>query len=213
MKRVLLGVLTLIAFAMQTNEAQAQFDVKPLPYDYTALAPAISEQTLKLHHDKHYAGYVANLNKLTAGSEFATMTLEDIMLKSSGAIFNNAAQAWNHEFYFDQFSPSAKSIPEGKLSKAIDASFGSFDDFKAQVNSSATQLFGSGWLWVVTDDAGKLSIINESNAGNPLTSGQRPIMTIDVWEHAYYVDYENRRAESVDNFWDIVDWRVIEKRY
>lgn len=198
---------------MQATETMAQFGVKPLPYDYTDLAPAISEQTLKLHHDKHYAGYVANLNKLVGGTTLADKSLEDIIRNSTGATFNNAAQAWNHEFYFDQFSTDPKIIPNGDLAKAIDAKFGSLEGFKEAVAASAAQLFGSGWVWVVADESGALSILNESNAGNPLTSGLKPIMTIDVWEHAYYVDYQNRRADSVSSFWNILDWDVVGARY
>ncbi len=213
MKRLCFVIITLSTLIMQTTNTMAQFAVKPLPYDYTDLAPAISEQTLKLHHDKHYAGYVANLNKLIEGTSLAESTLEDIIMNSTGATFNNAAQAWNHEFYFDQFSTDPRVIPDGKLSQAIDSKFGSLEQFKEAVATSAAQLFGSGWVWVVADDSGELMIVNESNAGNPLTSGLRPIMTIDVWEHAYYVDYENRRADSVNSFWDIVDWDVIGARY
>ncbi len=195
-------------------EPPTQFEVRPLPYDYSALEPSISEQTLKLHHDKHYAGYIANVNKLIKGSSFAGMELRDIMLKSSGALFNNAAQAWNHEFYFEQFSPNPVNVPQERLSRAIDARFGSFEEFKKAVAESAMQLFGSGWVWFVVDDQTlDLSIVNESNGGNPLTSGLRPIMTIDVWEHAYYVDYENRRAESIDAFWNVVDWAILESRF
>ncbi len=198
---------------MQTVDIETQFGVKSLPYDYTALSPLMSERTLILHHDKHYAGYVANLNRLTEGSKYADMPLSDVMLNSTGAIFNNAAQAWNHEFFFEQFSRSPRSMPTRNLAAKIDLQFGSFDMFKMAVADSATQLFGSGWVWVVVDEMGALSIVNESNAGNPLTRDLRPIMTIDVWEHAYYVDCENRRAEYVDNFWKIVDWEVLESRF
>ncbi len=197
---------------MSANETMAQFDVKPLPYDYTALGESISEETLKLHHDKHYAGYVANLNKLVGGTPFAAMDLEEVIETSDGVIFNNAAQAWNHEFYFDQFSATPKSAPEGALATAIEASFGSVDSLKEKMADSAAKLFGSGWVWLVVDKSGKLAIINESNAGTPLVDGLKPLITIDVWEHAYYVDFQNRRADSVAKFWDILDWSVIESR-
>ncbi len=197
---------------MQATETKRRFDVKPLAYSYTALIPFISEKTLRLHHDKHYVGYVENLNHLIEDTSYAEMSLESIMLNSTGGIYNNAAQAWNHEFYFEQFSPTPKSMPDGALANAIDAQFGSFIGFCDAVKASATQLFGSGWVWIFANEDNSLEIVNESNAGNPLTHGQRPIMTIDVWEHAYYVDCENRRADSVDNFWHVVDWRVIESR-
>ena len=205
-------VLTLMTFIMSTNETMAQFGVKPLPYDYTALGESISEQTLKLHHDKHYAGYIANLNKLVGGTPFASMTLEEVIVNSDGPIFNNAAQALNHEFYFDQFSATPKSAPEGALASAIEASFGSVDVLKEKIAESALKLFGSGWVWLVVDESGKLAVVSEANAGTPIVNNLKPLLTIDVWEHAYYVDFQNRRADSVAKFWDILDWAVIESR-
>ncbi len=186
---------------------------KALPYDYDALAPAISAETLKFHHDKHYMGYINKLNELIEETPFANMKLENIMQRSGGTIFNNAAQIVNHEFYFDQFSPTPKSEPSGRLLDSIVARFGSFDRFKGRMHSCATSLFGSGWVWLVNNDHGALSVVNEINAGNPTIHGVTPLLTIDVWEHAYYVDYRNDRSEAVTKIWDIIDWAVIERRF
>ncbi len=212
MKRVPLLLMTVIIAIMSTNQTMAQFVAKPLPYAYNALGDAISEQTLKLHHDKHYEGYVANLNKLTGGTPFAAMDLVEVIENADGAIFNNAAQAWNHEFYFDQFSATPKKMPEGALLAAINSSFASVDAFKEAVSDSAMKLFGSGWVWVVPADGGKLSIINTANGDTPIAEGTQPLLTVDVWEHAYYLDHQNRRADAVTKFWDVVDWAVIESR-
>ncbi len=190
-----------------------QIEVKPLAYAYDALSPAISAETLTFHHDKHYAGYVNKLKELIVDTPFANMRLEDIVLRSSGAIFNNAAQIINHEFYFDQLSATPKLEPQGPLLDSISAKFGSLDRLKERMHSSALSLFGSGWVWLATDEQGALSIINESNAGNPLIQGLKPLLTIDVWEHAYYIDYRNNRAEAVSMIWNVIDWRVIETRY
>ncbi|MFI3259850.1 MAG: superoxide dismutase [Rikenellaceae bacterium] len=190
------------------------FVTKKLPIAYGCLAPAISEQTLRLHHDKHYAGYVNTLNKLVENTRFAPMSLEEVVLTAgAGAIFNNAAQAWNHLFYFDQFSPSPKREPTGGLLDAVEDSFGTFDDMLAQIYRGSTSLFGSGWLWLVVNEDERLELIASSNAGNPIINDKRPILTIDLWEHAYYVDYENRREEAVKAHVTRVDWRVIEGRY
>ena len=177
--------------------AQARFTPKELPYAYDALAPQVSEETLRFHHDKHYVGYVNKLNELILDTPYARQPLEDIVVSADGAIFNNAAQMWNHEFFFDQLSPDGEARPTGALLKAIDADFGSFEQFKAQMEKAAVGLFGSGWAWLAEDKSGKLAIVTEQNAGNPMCHGMKPLMCFDVWEHAYYIDYRNRRADAV----------------
>lgn len=184
-----------------------------LPYAADALAPRMSKETMDYHYGKHHQAYVNNLNNLIPGTVYEDMPLEEIILKADGAIFNNAAQAWNHTFFFFTLSPIPKSVPTGNLAEAINRDFGSFDAFKEQFAKAAIGLFGSGWTWLVQDDTGKLSIVSESNAGNPLRKWLHPLMAIDVWEHAYYIDFRNRRPDFVHTFWDLVDWHVVEKRY
>ncbi len=191
----------------------ARFEIKPLPYAYNALEPVITAETLTFHHDKHYVGYITKLNELIEGTPFERMSLEDVMQRSGGVIYNNAAQAVNHEFYFDQFSPTPKVEPSGRLLNSLVAKFGSFERFKERMENYSTSLFGSGWVWLVADDHGALSIVTESNAGNPTIHGVTPLLTIDVWEHAYYIDYRNNRAEATEMFWNVVDWEIIEARY
>lgn len=204
----------LILPIMATDTAtQARFAPKELPYAYDALAPQVSEETLRFHHDKHYVGYVNKLNELILDTPYAQQPLEDIIVSADGAIFNNAAQAWNHEFFFDELSPKAQTRPAGALLKAIDESFGSFEQLKAQMEKAAVGLFGSGWVWLVEDKSGRLAIVSEQNAGNPLRYGMKPLMCFDVWEHAYYIDYRNRRADAVAALWDRIDWKVVEQRY
>lgn len=205
----------LIPLIMATTDtaAEARFTPRDLPYAYDALAPAISEETMHYHHDKHYAGYVDKLNALIVDTPYADQPLEDIILSADGAIYNNAAQAWNHEFFFDELSPRPQKEPSGLLLEAINRDFGSFDELKVGMNQAATGLFGSGWVWLVADKSGRLSIVGEPNAGNPMRRGLKPLMCFDVWEHAYYIDYRNRRAEAVDALWDIVDWKVVGERY
>ena len=193
--------------------ATALISIVELPYAYDALEPYISAETLHFHHDKHYAGYVAKLNELIDGTRYATLPLEDIVLTSDGAIFNNAAQAWNHVFYFEQFSPTPHHHPSDGLRKAIDAEFGSLEVLKERMTTHATTLFGSGWVWLAADRDGRLFIISKPNAGTPLTDDLIPLIAIDVWEHAYYLDYRNMRKNSVEDFWKILDWRVIDERY
>lgn len=188
-------------------------EAKALPYAYDVLAPAISEETLRYHHDKHYAGYVAKLNELIAGTPYADKSLVEIVQTSDGSIFNNAAQAWNHEFYFDQFAAEPQSQPTGRLLDAINRSFGSFEAMKAEVAKAAASLFGSGWVWLVEDSSGKLSILSTRNAGTPIRHGMRPLLCFDVWEHAYYIDFRNRRADAVAATWSMIDWKKIEHRY
>lgn len=192
---------------------QARFAAKELPYGYDALTPQISEETLHYHHDKHYTGYVNKLNELIVDTPYVDQPLEDIILSADGPIFNNAAQAWNHEFYFEQLSPEPQSEPSGALLAAINKAFDSFEGLKAAMDKASVGLFGSGWTWLVTDKAGKLSLVSEPNAGNPLRRGVTPLLCFDVWEHAYYIDYRNRRADAVVALWDRIDWKVVGERY
>lgn len=184
-----------------------------LPYAPDALAPAISENTVNFHYGKHEKAYIDNLNKLIEGTEFEDEDLEDIIRTSSGALFNNASQAWNHIFYFFSFSPDGGGEPEGDLGHAIAEQFGSFEKFKEAFVDAGVKIFGSGWVWLSKDEQGRLFITQESNAGNPITKGLIPILTFDVWEHAYYLDYQNRRADALNQLWSIVDWAVVESRY
>ncbi len=191
------------------------FTLIQLPYAQDALQPVISEQTLSFHYGKHLQTYMDNLNKLIAGTEFEQMTLEEIVCKSQGAIFNNAGQILNHNLYFTQFSPvnANNHAPQGVLLDAIVRDFGSLDNFKAEFEHKGTTLFGSGWVWLSADKDGKLVITQEANAQNPLTKGLKPLLTMDVWEHAYYLDYQNRRAAHLQALWDIINWDEIERRY
>ena len=189
------------------------FELPKLPYNLDALAPVITKQTLEFHYGKHHQAYVNNLNTLVQGTEFEGSSLEDIITKSDGGIFNNAAQIWNHTFYFTSFSPDGGGEPSGLLLDAVNASFGSFDNMKEQFSKAAATLFGSGWAWLVKKNNGALEIIQEGNAGNPLTQGLTPILTCDVWEHAYYIDYQNRRPDYIKSFWDIIDWKVVGSRF
>lgn len=189
------------------------FEIPKLPYAYDALEPVISKQTLEFHHDKHHAAYVNNLNNLIVGTEFENADIVDIILKAKGGIFNNAAQVWNHTFYFDQFGKDKAKQPKGQLLDAINASFGSFDEFKDKFSTAAKTLFGSGWAWLIKKTNGSLEIVQTSNAANPLTEGLIPILTCDVWEHAYYLDYQNKRPDYVSDFWNIIDWDIISGRY
>lgn len=184
-----------------------------LHYAKNALEPYISTETIEYHYGKHLQTYVDNLNKLVPGTEYENATLEEIIKKADGPIFNNAAQTWNHTFYFDTFSPKAQHQPMGALKEAIDKKYGSFDNFKAEFEKQATGLFGAGWTWLVKDANGNLDIVNKSNAGNPMRDGLTPLMTADVWEHAYYIDYRNRRADAVKATWNIIDWKIVEDRY
>ncbi|MDR1983343.1 MAG: superoxide dismutase [Prevotellaceae bacterium] len=184
-----------------------------LPYSTDALEPVISRQTIELHHGKHLQGYVNNLNNMVEKTKFENADLETIVKESDGAIFNNAGQVLNHNLYFTQFSPNGGGQPSGKLAAAIDATWGSFENFKKEFESAGVSLFGAGWVWLAEDNNGKLSILKESNAGNPLTKGLKPILGFDVWEHAYYIDYQNRRADHLKELWKIIDWKVVEQRY
>lgn len=190
-----------------------KFSLPELPYPHNALEPIISEKTISFHYGKHHQTYVNNLNGMVEGTEFENADLETIVKKSEGPMFNNAAQIWNHTFYFMSLTPNKGTAPAESLAKAIDAAFGSLEAFKAEFNKAAVSVFGSGWAWLVKDIDGRLSIVKESNAGTPLTRGLIPILTFDVWEHAYYIDYQNRRADYVAALWDIVDWNVVSGRY
>ena len=190
-----------------------KFELPKLPYEVSALNPSISDRTIEFHYGKHHQSYVNNLNNLILGTKFEDADLETIIREAEGPIFNNAAQVWNHTFYFNQFSPKPCTHPKGELAKAIDRQFGSFDKFKEEFTKASVGLFGSGWTWLVKNDDGSLDIVPESNAGTPLRKGKKPILTCDVWEHAYYLDYQNRRPDYVTNFWNIIDWDVISDRY
>ncbi len=189
------------------------FELPSLPYEMDALEPHISKQTLEFHYGKHHQTYVNNLNKLVLGTEFENATLEDIVKKAEGGIFNNGAQIWNHTFYWNCLCPNGGGMPSGKLAEAINQAFGSFDAFKEKFSTAAATLFGAGWTWLVKNPQGKLEIIQESNAGNPLKNGYTPLLTCDVWEHAYYIDKQNRRPAYINDFWKIVDWKAVEKRF
>jgi Fe-Mn family superoxide dismutase len=188
------------------------FELPQLPFALDALEPFITKNTLEFHYGKHHQAYVNNLNKLLPGSVFENSTLEEIVQKASGGIFNNGAQVWNHTFYWHCLSPYGGGLPDGKLIGLIDRDFGSFENFKEHFTQAAATLFGSGWAWLSLDSYGKLVITQESNAGNPLRSGLKPLLTCDVWEHAYYLDKQNRRPDYIADFWKIVDWKTVEGR-
>jgi len=189
------------------------FSLIKLPYAVDALEPYISEKTFEFHYGKHHQAYVNNLNSLVVGTEFENATLEEIIKKAEGGIFNNGAQVWNHTFYFMQFAADGCDEPKDKLKAAIEAKFGSVEGFKADFSKAAATLFGSGWAWLVVDEKGELEIVQTSNAANPMRNGKKPIMTCDVWEHAYYIDKKNARPAYIEDFWKIVDWKVISERF
>ncbi len=182
------------------------FELPALPYATNRLVPYISEETLEFHHGKHHQTYVTNLNNLVPGTEFADLSLEEIIAKSSGPIFNNAAQVWNHTFYWNSLKPNGGGEPTGALADAITATFGSFAAFKEEFSKCAITTFGSGWAWLVKNADGSLALVSTSNAGCPLTTGQTPLLTCDVWEHAYYIDYRNARPAYLEAFWALVNW-------
>jgi superoxide dismutase, Fe-Mn family len=184
-----------------------------LPYPKNALEPAISAETLEFHHGKHHAAYVNNLNNLIRGTEFENLSLEEIIKKSSGGIFNNSAQVWNHTFFWNCMKPGGGGKPGGALGKAIDSTFGSFEEFKKTFSEKAVGLFGSGWAWLAKDKEGAIAIVQTSNAGTPMTEGKKALLTCDVWEHAYYIDYRNARAKFVEAFWNTVNWEFVEKNF
>ena len=189
------------------------FELPALPYAKNRLVPHISEETLDFHYGKHHQTYVTNLNNLIPGTEYEGLTLEEIIVKSSGPIFNNAAQVWNHTFYWNSLIPNGGGEPTGLLVSAINTTFGSFAKFKEEFTKCAVTTFGSGWAWLVKNADGSLALVSTSNAGCPLTTGQTPLLTCDVWEHAYYLKYQNRRAEYLTNWWNVVNWEEAERRF
>lgn len=198
-----------------TNYLQknGKFELIQLPYNADALAPVISAETIGFHYGKHLQAYVNNLNNLLPGSGFEGLSLEEIVTKSEGGIFNNAGQILNHNLYFTQFkAPVKDNVPTGKIADAINAQFGSLEAFKAEFEKKGATLFGSGWVWLSSDKDGKLVITQETNAGNPLTKGLNPLLTFDVWEHAYYIDFQNRRPDYLTSLWQIINWNEINNR-
>jgi Fe-Mn family superoxide dismutase len=187
-------------------------ELPKLPYANDALEPYISKQTIEFHYGKHHQAYVNNLNKLITGTEFENASLEDIVMKSSGGIFNNGAQVWNHTFYWNCMKPQGGGEPAGALQDAILKNFGSFAEFKEKFSTAAATLFGSGWAWLVKKDDGTLAIVQESNAGNPMRGNAAPLLTCDVWEHAYYLDKQNLRPNYIADFWNLVDWGAVAAR-
>lgn len=180
-----------------------------LPYSMEALEPIISKETLEYHYGKHHQAYVTNLNKLIVGTEFENSSLDEIIMKAKGGIFNNAAQVFNHTFYWNCLAPHAGGEPTGKIADMIVEAFGSFADFKEKFSQTAITTFGSGWAWLVKDKDGKLELVSTSNAGNPMTDGKKPLLTCDVWEHAYYIDYRNARPSYVEKYWNLVNWDFV----
>lgn len=189
------------------------FKLPDLPYAKNALEPYISEKTIEFHYGKHHKTYVEKTNDLIQGTEFENASLEDIIKKADGGIFNNGAQVWNHTFYFSQFNSNGQKEPQGELKNAIDKKFGSFEAFKEEFSKAAATLFGSGWAWLVKNNSNELEIVQASNAVNPLRDGKKPLLTCDVWEHAYYLDKQNARPKYVEDFWKIVDWKIISDRF
>jgi Fe-Mn family superoxide dismutase len=183
----------------------------PLPYPMEALQPHMSKETLEFHYGKHHQAYVTNLNNLIKGTEYENMGLEDIIRKSSGGVFNNSAQVWNHTFFWNCLKPQGGGAPTGAVADAINAKWGSFDKFREEFNKAGATNFGSGWTWLVKKADGSVDIINTSNAGTPLTGADKPLMTCDVWEHAYYIDYRNARPKFLENFWNLVNWDFVNK--
>ncbi len=226
MKKILLMSLTLSVLFTGAVKAQninnnnnnqktrtMKFELPTLPYATDALEPVIGKQTVELHYGKHLQTYITNLNNLIQGTKFENADLETIVKESDGAIFNNAGQTLNHNIYFLTFSPNGGGEPKGRLAEAINKKWGSFEDFKKEFNKEGAAVFGSGWVWLAKDKDGNLEITKESNAGNPITKGMTPLLGFDVWEHAYYLDYQNRRADHLTELWKIIDWSAVEARY
>lgn len=187
-------------------------ELPQLPYNKDALQPHISAETLEFHHGKHHQTYVNNLNNLIKGTEFEDATLEEVIKKSSGGMFNNAAQVWNHSFYWNSMSPE-NSAPSGGLESGLNEAFGSVDEFKTKFTQAATTAFGSSWAWLVRNGSGKLEIVTTSNAGCPITDGHTPLLTLDVWEHAYYIDYRNARPKYIEAWWSVVNWNFANNNF
>jgi len=198
---------------LNKNKKKMPFTLPALPYDFEALEPQISKKTIEFHYGKHHQTYVTKLNGLIPGTPFEQATsLEPLIMKAEGPVFNNAAQVWNHTFYWEGFSARRSTSPQGKLLDLINRDFGSFEAFQAKFADAGTNQFGSGWAWLVAKPDGSLAIIATSNAANPMRDGMRPLLTCDVWEHAYYLDYQNRRPDYITAFWQLVDWDLIGKR-
>ena len=189
------------------------FELPALPYSLDALAPNMSRETLEYHYGKHHQAYVTNLNNLIPGTEFEGKSLEEIIKKSSGPVFNNAAQVWNHTFFWHCLTPNAKGEPTGALADAINKAFGSFAQFKEQFSKTSISQFGSGWGWLVKNTDGSLAIQSTSNAGTPMTENKKALLTCDVWEHAYYIDYRNARPKYIEKFWELVNWDFVAKNF
>ncbi len=189
------------------------FTLPPLPYALDALAPHFSKETLEFHHGKHHNAYVVKLNELTAGKPEEKKSLEELILTTTGPVFNQAAQIWNHTFYWNSLSPNGGNEPIGKIGDAIKKQWGSFDKFKEEFTAKTIGVFGSGWGWLVKNEDGTLAVIGTSNAGNPMTTKQKPLLTCDVWEHAYYIDFRNARPKYVETFWKLVNWEFAEKNF
>lgn len=195
------------------NTKAMKFELIKLPYATNALEPVISQQTIELHHGKHLQTYVTNLNNLVPGTKYENMDLISIIKDSEGPVFNNAGQILNHEIYFTSFSPNGGGEPKGKLAETINTQWGSFENFKKEFNAAGAAVFGSGWVWLAKDASGKLSIEKEPNGSNPVVKGLTPILGFDVWEHAYYLDYQNRRADHLAELWKIINWDIVSARY
>lgn len=189
------------------------FTLPELPFAKDSMKGIISEEAFDFHHGKHHAAYVSNLNNLVPGTEFEGKELVDIIKTAQGGIFNNAAQIWNHTFFWDSISPNGGGQPKGALLEAINRDFGSFEEFKSKFSNAAATLFGSGWAWLVKNEAGTLEIVQAPNAGTPLTMNKKPIITLDVWEHAYYIDYRNARPKFIEKFWEIANWENASKQF
>jgi len=189
------------------------FKLATLPYAYSALLPVLSADTLEIHHDRHHRGYIEKLNELVKEKDLEAASLDDLVVHGSGEVFNNAAQVWNHEFYWRSLTPASNGGPEGALEAAIIAQFGSVPAFKRRFNLAATSHFGAGWTWLVVDANGGLDVVETHDAGTPLRNNQHPVLNCDVWEHAYYLDYQNERAKYLHAFWEIVNWQEVSNRY
>lgn len=187
-----------------------KYELPKLPYDVEAFAPIMSKETFDYHYGKHFQAYINNLNALIADTPFEDMPLEEIIRKSDGGIFNNAAQTWNHDFFFSIITPNPVPMPES-LKASLSTNFASVEKFKEEFINASVKLFGSGWVWLAADKDGKLSIISTSNADTPIAKGKKPILTIDVWEHAYYIDYRNNRKSYIEGFWKLIDWEKVER--
>ncbi len=212
-RRRLFTNLVEAALPVPTRNKIMAFELPALPYANDALLPHISSETIAFHYDKHHRTYVVNLNNLIAGTEFEGQELEQIIRNSTGGVFNNAAQVWNHSFYWNCLAPNAGGLPRGSLAVAIDQEFGSFEKFKEEFSKTAIGTFGSGWGWLVKRSNGSLALVSTIGAGNPMVNGDTPLLTCDVWEHAYYIDYRNARPKYVEAFWDLVNWQFVSEQF